>query len=61
MSTSYVLLMLLLKSGVCQDQLIVPEPSGTNVHIVTCSFVEPRDLTPEELKNQLPAGHPREG
>ena len=44
------LLMMLLKAGFCQEQAFIPQASGTNVHVMVCSFVEPRDMTEEEKK-----------
>lgn len=37
------LLAVLLRLGVCQEQIVIPQTGGTNVHIVTCAVVEPAD------------------
>lgn len=44
------MLLLLLRMGFCQEQAVIPQPNGTNVHIATCAVVEPRDLTEEETR-----------
>ena len=39
-----VMILMLVRLGACQDQQApIEQPGGTRVHVLTCSYVEPRD------------------
>ena len=46
------LFMMLVRLGFCQDQMVIPQPNGTNVHIATCAVIEPRDMTDDEMRQR---------